>query len=89
MKVNRCIQDSLDAKLIQQLTYMREEVLHAIFLCLHKVYDTMDRYIYLDILDGYGVVPRACLILCNYWDRIRIVALARGIVKRRSKFLGG
>ena len=37
--------DSLKAKLLQELTTMREEVLYAIFLELHKVYDALDREI--------------------------------------------
>ena len=43
-----------------------EEVLYAIFLDLHKVYDPFDRDICLDTLEGYRVGPRACRILRNY-----------------------
>ena len=35
---------SLEAKMLQQLVAMRQEVLYAIFLDLHKVYDALDRY---------------------------------------------
>ena len=38
---------------------MREEVLHAIFLDLHKAYDTLDRSRCLDIMEVYGMGPRA------------------------------
>ena len=34
---------TLEVKLIWKVTAMREEVLHAIFLDLHKAYDTLDR----------------------------------------------
>ena len=34
---------TLEAKLIQQLASMREEVLYVIFLDLHKAYDALDR----------------------------------------------
>ena len=34
---------------------MREAVLHAIFLDLHKAYDSLDKSRCLDILDGYVV----------------------------------
>ena len=42
---------------------MREEVLYMIFLDLYKSYDALERYRFLDILEGYGVGPRdLCLI---------------------------
>ena len=34
---------TLEVKLLHQLTDMREEVLHAIFLELHKTYNALDR----------------------------------------------
>ena len=34
---------TLEAKLLQQLSAMREEVLYVIFLDLHKSYDALDR----------------------------------------------
>ena len=34
---------TLEAKLIQQLAALREEVLYVIFLDLHKAYDALDR----------------------------------------------
>ena len=41
---------TLEAKLIHQLAAMREEVLYVIFLDLHKVYNALDRYRYLEIM---------------------------------------
>ena len=41
---------TLEAKLLQQLAAMREEVLYVIFLNLTKVYDALDRSRSLDIL---------------------------------------
>ena len=35
---------TLEAKLLQQLADLREEVLYVIFLDLHKAYDALDRY---------------------------------------------
>ena len=55
---------SLEAKLLQQLASMREEVLYKIFLDLHKAYDALDSEICLEIMDEYGMVPRAC---CIFW----------------------
>ena len=52
---------------------MREEVLCAIFLDLHKVYEALDRNICLDILEGYNMGPLARRILCEYWYRLRMV----------------
>ena len=46
---------TLEAKLLQQLADLREEVLYVIFLDLHKEYDALDRSRCLEILEGYGV----------------------------------
>ena len=48
---------TLEAKLLQQLAALRQEVLYVIFLDLHNVYDALDRSRCLDILEGYGVGP--------------------------------
>ena len=42
-----------------------------IFLNLHKVYDALDRSRCLEILEGYGVGPKARRLLTNYWRRLR------------------
>ena len=57
---------------------MREEVLYMIFLDLHKVYDALDRSRCLEILEGYGIRPRARKLLTNYWHRLTMVARAGG-----------
>ena len=41
---------TLEAKLLQQLVALREEVLYLIFLGLHKVYEALDRSRCLEIL---------------------------------------
>ena len=69
---------TLEAKLLQQLAALREEVLCAIFLYLHKTYDALDRSRCLDILEGYGVDPQARRLLQNYWRRLTMVARAGG-----------
>ena len=43
---------TLEAKLLQQLVALREEVLYVIFLDLTKAYDTLDRSRLLYILEG-------------------------------------
>ena len=44
---------TLEAKLLQKLAAMREEVLYVIFLDLTKAYDALDRSRTLEILKGY------------------------------------
>ena len=49
---------TLEAKLLQQLAAMREEVLYVIFLNLTKTDYALDRSRSLEILKGYGVGDR-------------------------------
>ena len=58
--------------------YLREEVLYVIFLDLHKAYDPLDRSSYLEILEGYGVGPKARRLLQTYWHHLTMVARAGG-----------
>ena len=67
---------TLNAKLLQQLADMREEVLYVIFLDLTKAYDVLDRSRCLDILEGYNVGPNARRLLKTYWRRLTMVARA-------------
>ena len=67
---------TLEAKLIQQLAEMREEVLYVIFLDLTKAYDALDRSRTLEILKGYGVGDRIRRLLATYWERSTMVARA-------------
>ena len=57
---------------------MREEVIYVISLDLNKVYDALDRSRCLDILEGYGVGPRARRLLQTYWRRLTMVARSGG-----------
>ena len=57
---------------------MREEVLYVIFLDLNKAYDAFDRSRSLDILEGYGVGPRARQLLKTYWGNMTMVTRAGG-----------
>ena len=47
-----------------------------IFMYLHKAYDALQRYICLEILEGYGVGPRDYQILWTYWGQLWMVARA-------------
>ena len=49
-----------------------------IFLDLYKAYDALDRSRCLEILEGYGVGPKAGRLLTNYWRHLTMVARARG-----------
>ena len=49
---------------------MREKILYKIFMDLHKEYFALYRDIFLNILEGYGMVPRSCHILRAYWYRL-------------------
>ena len=69
---------TLEAKMLQQLAALREEVLYVIFLDLHKAYDALDRFRCLKILEGYGVVPKSRRLLTSYWYRLTMVARAGG-----------
>ena len=48
---------SLDAKILQQLAALREEVLYMILLDLHKAYDALESFRCVEILEGYDVGP--------------------------------
>ena len=69
---------TLDVKLINQVAALRDAVLHAVFLDLHKAYDSLDRFRCLDILEVYDVGPRALRLLRSYWEWIKMVAQVGG-----------
>ena len=54
---------TLEAKLLQDLEATREEVLYVIFLDPTKAYDALDSSRSLEILERYGVGPRARRLL--------------------------
>ena len=66
----------LEAKLIQQLAALRDEVLYVIFLDLHKAYDALDKSRCLDILEGYGVGLQSRRMFQSCWRRLTILARA-------------
>ena len=65
---------TIETKLLQNLTAMREAVLFKVFLDLQKAYDALDWDRCLDILAAYVVGPRALQTLQTYWVRIIMVA---------------
>ena len=69
---------TLKLKLIQQVSALREAVLHVIFLDLQKAYNDLERSRCLSILEVYGVGTRALRLLQQYWARLRMVERAVG-----------
>ena len=61
---------SLESKILQQLAAARKEVLCTIFLDLNKAYYALERDIFMEILEGYGIGPYDFHILREYWDRL-------------------
>ena len=69
---------TLEANILQQLAALKEEVLYVIFLDLHKAYDALDRSRCLEILEVYGLGPKARKLLQTYWHSLTMVAQAGG-----------
>ena len=69
---------ALEAKLLQQITSMRGEVLFEVFLDLQKEYGALYWDICLDILVAYRVGPSTIQLLQTYWDRLTMVSRAGG-----------
>ena len=57
---------SLEAKLLKHLMAMREAVLYEVFLDLQKAYAALDQDSCLEIIEAYGVGPRALWLLWTY-----------------------
>ena len=69
---------TLEVKMIQNFSALRESVLRAIFLDLNKAYDSLYRYRCLDILEGYDMGPRSLRLLRRYWYQFKMVVRAGG-----------
>ena len=68
----------IEVKLLQQWARLKQVPLYGIFLDLRKAYDTLDRDRALDILEGYGVGPRALRLLRRFWGAQKVVAKQSG-----------
>ena len=64
---------TLEVKVLQQVVTLRGSVLHAIFLYLHKAYNSLDISRCLGIMEGCGVGPRALRLLQRHWERMKMV----------------
>ena len=74
----RMVTATLKFKMIQKVVALKEEVLHVIFLDLYKAYDALYRSRYLEILEEYGVGPRALHLFRSYLERLKMVARSGG-----------
>lgn len=68
----------LEAKLVQQLAYLRQTPLFGVFLDLKKAYDAMDRSRCIHILEGYGVGEQAMQLIRYFWDHASLACRAQG-----------
>ena len=73
-----CGTASLEAKLAQQLAYLRQTPLYGLFLDLKKAYDAMDRERCIEILVAYGVGPNMIRLLIYFWENAELVCRAQG-----------
>ena len=76
---------TLEAKLLQQLAAMREEVLYVIFMDLTNAYAALERYRILEILEWYGVGPRARRLLRTHGGKSTMVARGGGYYRTGFK----
>ena len=68
----------LEAKLLQNIAILRQEVLSEIFVDIHKYYDTLYPGHDLEIMEGYKVVPHLCQLLTWYCYQAITVASSSG-----------
>ena len=69
---------TIEAKLAQQLAFIKQEALYSTFINLQKAYDAMDRERCLEILKGYGVGPNMLRLITAFWDMAVLVCRAGG-----------
>ena len=60
---------NINAKLLHNISDLRQEVLYEIFIHLHKAYDALDREQNLKIMEVYEVSPQVFRLLDQYWGR--------------------
>ena len=72
---------TLESKMAQQLAVLPHNTLFQVFLDIHRTYNSLDRDLCLEVLNGYGMRPNLTRLLKPYWERQRIAP-------KDSKFLG-
>ena len=61
--------ETLEANLAHQLDVLYHEPLFQVFLYVRKAYDSLEREMCMDILKGYGMVPKMARLIGHYWDK--------------------
>eukprot|EP00957_Ditylum_brightwellii_P133838 10205282-Ditylum_brightwellii.AAC.1 len=62
----------IEAKLAQQLAYIKQQPWYVVFLDLQKAYDSMDCKRCEDILVAYGVGPNTMRLIRYFWDHAEL-----------------
>ena len=68
----------IEAKLVQQLSYLELKPFYGVFLDLKKAFDSMDRECCILILEGYRAGPRIIRLIRDYWRDAIMVCCALG-----------
>ena len=72
----------MEAKLLMQFQYRKDNPLYMVFIDLKKAYDTLDRGQALRILKGYGVGPAICKIISLIWEGDKMIPRQAGYYGR-------
>ena len=67
---------TLEAKLVQQLAGIAHEPLFQVFLDVRKVYDSLNKGRYMDILRGYGMDQNMARLISHHWNNQHFVPKA-------------
>jgi hypothetical protein len=68
----------IEAKLVQQLSYLEMQPFYGVFLDLRKAFNAMDREQCIMILGGYRAGPRMVRLICGFWRNSIMVCHAAG-----------
>ena len=75
----------MEMKLAQQLAFLEQIPLYAIFVDLRKAFDAVDRERVLDILKDRGVGPKMLRLIKTFWDMAEMACKAGGSYGRRFR----